>query len=341
MNFLHLVPKRTYDQKMARERFRWMAAVQEQLLPIGHGVHTTGPGWHDWDETASAAANVDRFVADARREPEAMPHLVVAYQVEGLRGSSVPVAVILQEAYDRPKTLTTVREIDAKLVVFTYQNELPQYRAEFEAEGRTCVAIPHSADDEVFRDYAREKTIDVLIAGNMNQSVYPFRNRLARLAWRTLRKRGYQVKWLPHPGYTLPPKPGTLVGEAYAREVNAAKLVITCTSRYKYALSKLVEIPLCHALPVSDVPAERQGFFRQTQLVVEPWMLDREIQQAMEDLLDDPDRLTHRIKVAREKVEFRLTMKYWAERFIYWSRRQIGEVDMAAPMPAIGPEDAE
>jgi hypothetical protein len=59
----------------------------------------------------------------------------------------------------------------------------------------------------------------------------------------------------------------------------------------------------------------------------------------MEDLLDDEEALAHRVKVARDKVEFRLVMKYWAERFIYYARRNSGEVDMAAPMPPVGEED--
>lgn len=338
MNFLHLVPRDVYERKLARERFKWMDAVAEQVRP--HGVHTTGPGWKDWHDELSARDNVRAYLAERTGEEhrEFLPQLVVAYQVEGLAGSPVPVCVILQEAYNRPKTLKLLADTDPRLVIFTYQNEMAQYQAELEAAGRSVTVIPHAADDAVFMDYGLQKTIDLLIVGNMNAEVYPFRARLARLAWRELRKRGYVVRWLPHPGYTLPPKAG-FVGEPYARLLNQSRLVITCTSRYKYALAKLVEIPLCRALPVSDVPAERQGFFRKTMLHVEPWMLDREILTAIEDVLDDDAEWARRVTLAHEKVSQRLTMKYWAERFIYWSRRFLGEVDMAAPMPATGEDD--
>jgi len=134
----------------------------------------------------------------------------------------------------------------------------------------------------------------------------------------------------------LPPKSG-LVGEAYARKINQSRLVVTCTSRHRYALAKLSEIPLCRALPVSDLPTERRRFFEQTTLHVESWMLDREILSLMEDVLDDEEDWTRRVKIAHEKVAARLTMKDWAERFVFWSRRKIvGEMDMVSPKAAVG-----
>jgi hypothetical protein len=59
----------------------------------------------------------------------------------------------------------------------------------------------------------------------------------------------------------------------------------------------------------------------------------------MEALLDDEPALQKRTRIARDKVESRLTMKYWAERFVYQGRRLLGEVDMAPPMPPVGDED--
>ncbi len=341
MNVLFLVPKTTYDTKMARERFAWMRAVGEQVAP--HGVHTTGPGWPDWKAHASAVDNVKAYVHARQHNREEQPHVCVTYEVNDLQGCPVPVVLILQEAYNRPKTLALLRAVDPKLVIFTYPQEMLQYAEDL--AGRTVLHIPHAADDSVFKLIAgtepwstHERPIDVLIVGNMNQTVYPFRNRLARLAWRDLRKRGYRVRWLAHPGYTIPPKAG-YVGHEYAAILNTAKLVVTCTSRYRYALCKLAEIPLCGALPVSDLPFDRQKFFAQTMLPVDAWMLDREIRQAMEDLLDEPDALAQRVRIARDKIEARLLLKFWAERFIYHCRRFLGEVDMAAPTPLVGDED--
>lgn len=340
MNVLFLVPKLVFDTKMARERFVWMQAVQAQVAP--HGVDTWGPGWPKWDESKTPDDNVATYMHERSGDREAHPHFIVPYMVRPFVTTTIPRVVILQEAYNRPKVLAEIRAVDAKLVIFTYANEMPQFQAELEAEGRVVKSIGHCADDHLYQvlgsTLEATRTVDVLIVGNMNQAIYPFRNRLARLAWRDLRKRGYRVSWLPHPGYTLPPKAG-VVGPEYVARLNSAKLVVTCTSRFKYALTKLAEIPLCGALPVSDVPGERERFFEATMLHVEPWMLDREIRQAMEDVLDSPDDWARRVKIARDKVEARLVMKYWAERFIYQCRRVLGEVDMAGPMPEVGPED--
>ena len=232
-----------------------------------------------------------------------------------------------------------IRDTGASFVVFTYENDLKQYQAELEAEDRQLWFIPHSADELIYHDYGLEKDIDVLIVGNLAQEFYPFRYRLARLARRELAKRCYEVVELPHPGFTIPIRPGTVIGEGYAKVLNRSKLVMTCTSRQRYAFAKLVEIPLCWSLPVSDLPAGRQGFFRQTMLNVEQWMTDREILAKIEDVLDDDGLRLHLTTVAHDKIALRLTMRHWAERFLYAVRRGVWGESPELPTPVIGDED--
>lgn len=337
MNIIQLVPRTLYETKMARERFRQVESCA--LLP-NVTVHTTGPGWPDWNEKLSPNENLILYRDNRLGTPEFAPHLVVAYGMTSLAGSPIPVAIVLQEAYNRPKTLRLIEETDPRLVVFTYANEVPQYHDELLAADHVPVSIPHSGDDDLYKDYGEPKDIDILVVGNMNSTTYPFRARLGRLAWQYLRKQSYRVVVLQHPGYILPPKAGGLVGEPYARLLNRAKLVMTCTSCHRYALTKLVEIPLAGALPVSDLPAERQGFFKQTCLHVEPWMTDREILFLVEQTLDNEESWAARVKIAREKVAFRLAMRFWGERFVYWARRVILGEDPHPPMPPIGDDDA-
>lgn len=335
MNLVHLVPYETYKNKMARERFKQVEAIAE--TPNMY-VHTTGPGWPDWNDKASPLQNMQDYHEARRQNPAERVDAILSYQVTGLQGCPIPVTIVLQEAYNHPKTVRLIEDTDPRLVVFTYANEMPQYADWLERSGRTWMTIGHCADATIFRDYKLTKDIDILIVGNMNESIYPFRRRLARLAWREIRKRGYNVVWLPHPGYTLPPKAG-LVGEEYAKMINRSRLVITCTSRFKYALTKLVEIPLCMALPVSDIPFEREKFFKQTMLNVEPWMTDKEIQFLIEDVLDTDDKWAAMVAKARDKIEAYLTMKFWAERYVYWIRRVILGEDPHPPMPQVPEED--
>ena len=39
-------------------------------------------------------------------------------------------------------------------------------------------------------------------------------------------------------------------------------VVVTCSSLYKYALAKYAEIPACRSFMISDIPNEREDFFR-------------------------------------------------------------------------------
>ena len=343
MNYLHLVPRSVFETKMARERFIQVDALR--AVPDS-AVVTWGPGWPEWDVNMSIVENVERF---CRATYPA--HLIIAYGLAGsLLGGPVPVAVILQEAYDRRKTDQLIRAMDPRLVVFTYANELPQYE-HFAAEGRVCVAVPHGVEpgpmavaypELLALGHAgfADRPIDVLIVGNMNETIYPVRVHLAHLAWRELRKRGYKVVWAPHPGYTLPPKVG-VVGREYLRLLGQAKLVVTCTSRYRYALTKLLEIPMAGALPVTDLPGERQRFFSHTGLIVSPSMLDREILGLMEGMLDDAGAWELAVKIARERVEDRCLMTFWAERFHFHARVAILGESPAPPRPVVSEEDAE
>jgi hypothetical protein len=339
MILLHLVPKAIYDTKMSRVRFEEVEALKLANPPMR--VYTTGPGWEDWPPGATPEQYVLGLLEATKNNRELQPQLILSYGVEGLSRVPIPTIMIFHETYNYPKTMRAIRDTGAKLVIFTYTNDLALYQPELEAEDRLLYSIPHSATQEIYKDYGLEKDVDVLIVGNLAEQFYPFRYRLARLAKRELAKRGYRVVHLPHPGFTLPPREYTAVGEEYAQWLNRSKVVVTCCSKQKYAFCKLVEIPLCNALPVSDLPAERRGFFRQTLLNVEPWMLDREILAKVEDVLDDDALRLRLTTIAHDKVASRLEMRHWAERFIFACRRLLLGEDPTPPTAPVGDEDHE
>lgn len=319
MKILYLVPKEVYERKMSRVRFQQMAAIDRFLREGKHdqaenvGVVYAGPGWSGWDEGSSGADNVIRLLNAGSGEP---PHLAVTYKVGGLRGSPLPVWTQYNEAFDVRGVRQFVEENGVQGVIFHHQNDLLRY-PEWTRPGSIWVRhIPHCADPAVYRDYGLEKDIDVLVAGNMSQYYYPFRNRLRRLATQVLRKRGYRVVVLPHPGYQLPPKEGAVVGEAFARMLNRAKVAFTCSMRHNYALAKYSEIALCRTLPVGDIPGERQEFFQRTVLQVEPWMLDEEIQRTVEEVLDNPERLKKLTDEAYDLTLQHFSMGVYAELFV-------------------------
>lgn len=356
MNLLFLVSKHEYDTKMSRVRFEEVEALKAGDPKIN--VHMSGPGWPDWPEGTTPLQYVTQRCIDLRDQHHEKPHLVYSYGVRGLAGSPIPVAMKFHETYNWRKTLELIRDTGATLVFFTYANNIATYREALKdytvVNGHppqprpvTIEHLPHGADDGLYRPYlADAKDIDVLVVGNLAQDFYPFRARLARLAQREIRKRGYRVATLIHPGFRVRrDADGNLVtdrgviGFQYARYLSRSKLVISCTSREHYAFCKLVEIPLCGALPISDLPRERRTFFAQTTLNVEMWHTDREILGRIEDLLDDEAELRRRTTVARDKVSQRLTLAHWAERFVYHARRHVWGESPALPTPAVGEED--
>lgn len=326
MKLLYLVPHVTYDRKMSRVRFEEAAALGAGQPVVS--VHYSGPGWPDWPGSARdyVLHEIERHGGDL----DARPQAVLTYDgITGLYDIGVPVITIFHETYDFVKVLREIYGTGTTLALFTYANDLERYRHALSwgdlVTKTTIEHLPHGADETLYRDYGLKKEVDVLIVGNLAQDFYPFRARLARLARRELRKRGYRVAELPHPGFTLPPRPGSVVGEGYARWLNRSKLVLTCTGRHRYAFAKLVEIPLCRALPVSDLPAERQALFSRTVLNVEPWMMDREILARIEDVLDDEGLYERLVTQAHDEIARRLTLKHWAERFVWHLRRVLGE----------------
>lgn len=283
----------------------------------------SGPGWPNWDHHKSASENVDALVMGTNEAKKYnRPELVISYKVGSLLGVRQPVVVQFNEADDYPKTCDEIREAGASLVVFHHANDVPQYRY----VSATCptvqslVHIPHSAETAIYHDYGVMKDIDVLCAGNMSQQFYPFRNRLKNIAYFILRKRGYRVVILKHPGYTLPARDGTVVGIEFARMLNRAKLVFTCSMRFKYALAKYSEIALCRSLAVGDIPDERQEFFKQTILNVEPHMTDDEIVRIVEEYLDDDAKRKSLTDTAYDLTQRSYTMDYYAERFLAATR---------------------
>lgn len=321
-----------FEKKTSRVRFHQVAALarHDQVR-----VHMSGPGFEDWDSRLSPVENVRRITVQGED-----PDIVLTYKVGGLRGCHAPVAISYNEACDQPDVRNEIADTGASLVILHHHNDLVNL-SDLYQRGIRLVHIPHSADKRVYRDYGEDKSVDVLVCGNLNNQLYALRYRLMRLAVKYFAKRGYRVKVLPHPGYTLPPREGTYVGEDFARWLNRAKVVFTCSMIYKYALAKYTEIAMCRSLPVGDMPDEcppcREAF-SQMILPVERWMTDEEICRTVEDVLDNPEELARRTHKAHEIATERFGMEHYADRFVYAVRDFLAE--RPTPRKPIAPATA-
>lgn len=104
--------------------------------------------------------------------------------------------------------------------------------------------LPHFANEEVFKDYGLPKDIDCLMMG-VARRYYPLR----KIMYDALIEKPFFV-YHPHPGYENQDetRKNIIIGEKYAKEINRAKLFLTCDSTFHYPLAKYFEVPACNTL---------------------------------------------------------------------------------------------
>jgi len=105
--------------------------------------------------------------------------------------------------------------------------------------------LPHSIDPETFKDYGLERKVGLLSIGQCQGPVYPVRRRVLEecanepffySVKRPIEKNG----------------PNWPAGKDYARLLNRAKTVASCTSIFGYPIMKTIEIPACGSVLFSD-----------------------------------------------------------------------------------------
>lgn len=106
--------------------------------------------------------------------------------------------------------------------------------------------LPHFVNTHIFKDYGLPKDIDYLMLGCTTRKYYPLRHQMLNT-----------MSFMPgfvyheHPGYknfSLHEQGALMIGENYAREINRAKIFLTCDSIYHYPLRKYFEVLACKSL---------------------------------------------------------------------------------------------
>jgi len=162
---------------------------------------------------------------------------------------------------------------------------------------------PNFIDEDVYHDYGQYKSIPVLFTGNKN-SMYPWRQAIVQRV-----ARRYPSLICPHSGYA----PGAsaakmVVGESYARMLNAAWFVPACGGVAKELVRKHLEIPGCSACLIAEKTPilEAAGFVDMENCVfAEPdTVVDK-----IDALFRDEAKLSAMIAAGYKLVHSRHTMK--------------------------------
>jgi hypothetical protein len=134
-----------------------------------------------------------------------------------------------------------------------------EYSEKVQKTGVPMAWLPFSIDPNVFRDYQLKKVYDVINMGTFSSSYYPLRQAI-HIRMMSVRDK---IKYLC--GYDFLTEQNNLAGvmtDEYARIINQGRMYTTCTSTFKYAGMKLLEIMACNTLLLCDTPldAEELGF---------------------------------------------------------------------------------
>ncbi|MEN6324664.1 MAG: glycosyltransferase [Syntrophomonas sp.] len=163
-------------------------------------------------------------------------------KITGLGSLSIPFAVALHDLhYQIAERKEAINRLNVQHVFTLYRDSFYEWYPEL---AEKLHWLPHHANTDVFKDYGLPKNIDYLFMGAVHQGVYPLRYRIQQ---KMKGKPGFVYH--EHPGYrNYDDSDDALVGRNYAREINRAKMFLTCNSRYRYTLAKYFEIMACNTL---------------------------------------------------------------------------------------------
>lgn len=208
----------------------------------GVELQCTGNGFDGYDSSKPVADQID---ADVLLVYKPEDHLGVD-QFKGLTVATY------NECW--PGTGKAPREVadhNLDLVVCHHQNDVPV----FSGSKAKAVHIPHACRPELFCS-SGDKDIDILFVGVRSAGVYPVRERLHRLV--KSRWGNKRVCVVDHPGYRLRSKDECERQYVrYAQRLSKAKVVLTCSSKYKYALAKYFEGAMAGCTVVGDIPDQQ------------------------------------------------------------------------------------
>ncbi len=254
MKILFLCNRVYWKRKMSRVRFHAMDALSR--IP-GVDLIKDGEGFNGF-------SNVENSIK--KYNPDAIiwykPLKVPGYQ--GAKKYNIPLIISYNEMHDRHETMSEIKKSGSNIVICHLGNYVEEYKKVI--KGASFYVVPHCAEKTIFKNTVQRKEYDVLFTGATSNSSYPFRNRLINIIGKNLSQ--FKCKILRHPGYRI--KNVRQQVSNYVNEINKAKVVLTSSSIYKYALAKYIEVGMCGTCLCSDIPFDRPEWYRKWVVEINP-----------------------------------------------------------------------
>jgi hypothetical protein len=316
LKLLNLWDRHRHDESTDRAFFHNLKAIAKH--PEVDELCYSGLGWSNWDASKTCLDNINKIYQNTR-----LPDLIITYAYKlredypGLKHVSVPKCLRWNEmTYEYIRFLLLNRDIG--LCICHHHNDMVNWNNK-SIRGISFRNVPHCASSEVFRNYNEDKIYDIVISGKMDDTVYPFRSRLLRLVIANLRHR-FRCKILEHPGYrdlkNIPNKSGAYVLKDYSRVLNQSKIALTCSSKYRYALMKYIEIPMSYSLIAADLPNERRDFFESYVLDLDPQDSDLQITNKLAHYIENDAERETLTKKGYDLMHSSRTQSHYADLFV-------------------------
>lgn len=245
MKILFLCNKVYWKTKMSRVRFHAMDALarMDGIELAKDGVEFEG------------FANVEQSIK--KHKPDAIiwykPCLIPGFNRAKKYG--IPLMICYNEMHDRSKTMAEIATSGSTIVICHLGNYVAEYKQAMRQV--SFYVVPHCAEKSIFKGNDSRKVYDVLFTGATSNSAYPFRKRLIQI----IKELPHcKCKILKHPGYRIENVDSQV--REYVSEINKAKVVVTSSSVYKYALAKYIEVGMCGVALCADIPYDRPGWYR-------------------------------------------------------------------------------
>ena len=293
MKILYIVDREQYINKMSRVRFH---AIQE--LSTITELTIWGPNWRKYDKNISLSENIKNM--------DLIIDCVICYKPSSVIGFSelqYLKVITYNEMWDEVYTLKEINEAKPDLVICHHENDMFRYKKEiYKSIAHYCkiVHIHHSADKSIFYDRKYTYDTDILLVGSIGRH-YPLRKRFENIIKKIPSK--YICRQYKHPGYIHGDAFTDIYLNDFAENICRAKICLTCTSRYKYFLGKLVEIPMCGSVVACDVPNQDTKLFEEMMITISDKMTDEEIVDKLVHYLENPEELYKKRKFGKEISE--------------------------------------
>lgn len=310
INLLYLIEKYQYITKMSRVRFNAIQKIGESI-----NVIYWGPGWNNYNEDISLQENLKFLNIQIDYILVYKPEIIIDFEK-----IKIPKIISYNEMWDENYTLNQINNSNCDLIICHHENDKKKYISEyFKRISNYCklVHIPHCAEKTIFYDKKIAKTIDIMLCGSIGKH-YPLRQRIKNII--DLFPEKYICKEYKHPGYINGDAFTNIYLKDFAEAINKAKICVSCTSKYKYRLGKLVEIPMCNTVLACDIPDQDQEDFQNFMITLDENMSDKEI----------IDKLTYYLENEDELEELRRKGYEWSQKYIqeYYANQFIKEIQL-------------